>query len=1090
MTIRRPIGLLLGLALLAGCGDSGTSSNESAQAPQPREAGNPMICTEGAEARQVSRSVELIGGSEVARGQIGDYLLQNDRIRVLIRQPGRQYHGTVNPYGGTIVDADICRNRSVPERSNFENSALGINIETIPHYTDVTILNDGANGEPAVIRATGPLDLFEYANPSSVIRDMGLQFPDSADDRPLPVDVQTDYILAPGKDYVREETRVFNREDQDMEIYLVEYLSGSGHVDAFVPGTGFGEPLATTSCPVSRYVPCADGSCDPCNFLAFVGYDAGRGVSYGRIHPYQGSSSMNVTGINVLAYGMDVLPVVLGLDTPNFTVPAEGELLIERYFAVTEGSVSNIQKVRNEIFGFETGDLEGVVTDPSGAPVSDALVAVIRENQDLELFALDEPDLQTTIESFSPERVLSTGSSVIGNLLDGQLPDGSVGTALAPELDVVSQDRTGADGQYHFELSPGTYEVLVYKEARAKPSPETAELTIETDAQYRQDFVLPSPGFMEVSVRDEAGRAIPAKVQLVGFEPNPPRANQQNIFGQVETRAGVFFDQFVRDPLPNGIAFVDFVGRDGTLTTREVPPGNYEVVVSRGPRYSAYRERVSIAERAVTAVEATLAQVVETPGFISADFHVHGIDSLDARIPRQDRVLTYLAEGVDFFTPSDHGFQIDFRETIRRQGVSDLIGTAPSAEATTMDYGHYNAWPRTVLDDVFSGGYVDWGWGDEVPPGRRFPVFGNYLKPPEGLIAAAKTDPMTRPIVQINHVDSFFRDVGLGVDTGVSPPQSTVDPLTRRLDPALDNLFADNFDALEIWIGERGRKDIDDEEGNIHENLADWFNLINQGIVRTAVASSDSHTRRLTAMSTRSMVASDVTDPGRLTGHAQALADNVADGRVVMTNAPFVTLEATASSTGASAGLARDQEKELHTSDGRATLKVRIQSPEWAEFDRVDLFINNAPEQTSEDPPRYRACEDVRIPLDESDIQRVEVVPGLDGAVRLEAEVTHTLESLEQDTWIVARVAGTPGRSEPLFPVEPNSIETAESDEGDTTLFADHLQSYTRALQLEDLTGSNIGQGGVMAYAVTNPLFIDIDGDGWSAPGVRVGDCD
>lgn len=1061
--------------LIAGCNDN--SGPPAANSPPPAKTSGSSTtkagpgCPSEAESRVVRRSQELIGGSEVARGAVGDVLMENDRIRLLIRKPGRQHHGTINPYGGTVVDADICRDRGGRERSNFENTSLGVNIETIPHYTDVVILNDGQNGEPAVVRATGPLDLFEYANPSSVIVDMGLEFPESADDRPLPVMVQTDYILATGDQYLTEETTLFNESGEALDIYLVEYLSGSGFVDTFVPGMGFGEPLATTSCPVSNYVPCEGGTCDPCNFLGYIGFDGGQGVSYARIHPYQGSSAMNVTGINVIAYGQDILPVLLGLDSPNFTIPANGTLLLERYFAVTGGSVNSLQAVRNDIFGFSTGTLSGTITDTEGRPVSGAMVAVTRDNTDLEEFALAQPDLVNLASNITPERVFSTGSAMIGNLLDGQLVDGSVGTALAPEMDVISQDVTDASGRYHFELSPGEYDVRVYKPAHGAPLPELASLQVKEGSEGQQDFQLPEPGRLQVTVTDEKGRPMPAKIQLVGFEPNPPVANRQNLLGQVASQAGVFFDQFVRDPLPGAIAFVDFVGRQGVLETTEVPPGEYELVVSRGPRYSAWRERITIPEGGLAEARARIARVVETPGFISADFHVHGVDSLDARISRQDRILTYLSEGVDFFTPSDHGFQVDFREDIARAGVSDLIGTAPSAEVTTMDYGHFNAWPRTSVSDQLSGGYTDWGWGQQVPPGQRFPVFGNYLKSPREIIALGQQDPLTRPIVQINHMDSYFRETGLGIDSGQMPPQSTVDPGRRRLDPTLDNAFAGNFDALELWIGVNGRDAIDDDNGTILENLADWFNMINQGLVHTGVASSDTHTRRLTAMSARSMVASDVTNPGRLSEHAQVLADNVREGRVLMTNAPFVTVTAEAASTGESASLGLGLPLNLRTRDGVVTLTITIASPAWAEFDRVDLFINNAPAQTSEDPPRYAVCEDHRITLGVQDIERVTVVPGLDGAERLEATVTHQLEGLTEDAWVVARVAGTQGQSEPLFPVEPNSLEFSERN-------------------LDSVTGSNIGQGGVMAYALTNPLFIDVDGGGWQPGGVRQGECE
>jgi hypothetical protein len=58
-----------------------------------------------------------------------------------------------------------------------------------------------------------------------------------------------------------------------------------------------------------------------------------------------------------------------------------------------------------------------------------------------------------------------------------------------------------------------------------------------------------------------------------------------------------------------------------------------------------------------------------------------------------------------------------------------------------------------------------------------------------------------------------------------------------------------------------------------------------------------------------------------------------------------------------------------------------------------------------------------------------------------------------------------------MFPIVPEDLDEASN----TTL--------------ADLTDDNLGQDGVPAYAFTNPLFIDIDGDGWTPPGVANAAC-
>ena len=54
-----------------------------------------------------------------------------------------------------------------------------------------------------------------------------------------------------------------------------------------------------------------------------------------------------------------------------------------------------------------------------------------------------------------------------------------------------------------------------------------------------------------------------------------------------------------------------------------------------------------------------------------------------------------------------------------------------------------------------------------------------------------------------------------------------------------------------------------------------------------------------------------------------------------------------------------------------------------------------------------------------------------------------------------------------FFPVLPNNLKTSTN----TTLM--------------QLTDGNLGEDGIMALAYTNPLFVDVDGGGWTPPGVQ-----
>ena len=218
----------------------------------------------------------------------------------------------IGTYGGNIIDADRQR-LDGEERDNFEELVPQINVENTANYTSVVVLNDGTERQPAVVRATGPDDLLDFVNPSSVVDTASAsRFPPAADDRDLPVEVQTDYILEPGADAVRIETTITNPAARPLDIFLGDYLNGSGQVELFQPGYGFGEPLVTTPCPAATFVALRAGMCDLCNFVAYAGEDEAAGVSYGYVHAVNGSSTFTVSGVTVPLLGNQVLLVLIG----------------------------------------------------------------------------------------------------------------------------------------------------------------------------------------------------------------------------------------------------------------------------------------------------------------------------------------------------------------------------------------------------------------------------------------------------------------------------------------------------------------------------------------------------------------------------------------------------------------------------------------------------------------------------------------------------------------------------------------------------------------------------------------------------------
>jgi hypothetical protein len=974
-------------------------------------------------------ATECVGG-RMSRCRANDYLLANDRIRVVVQDIQRNLFG-IGQYGGQIIDGDLVRG-SGPDRDNFEEWSISLNIESTAHYTSLTILNDGSNGGPAVLRATGVDDLIDFVNPSSVVASFNFLLPPSADDFDIPVTVTTDYILDPGANYVRVETTVHNTSASGIDIFFGEYIGGSGQLEMFQTSYGFGEPLVTTRCPADQP--------NYCNYTAWSGVGDADGVSYGYMHEVPGSTTFTTSGVHVPQLNTDVLLALAGLAGPPFHIGPNGDpdddITFTRYFIIGDGTAASIEDTRNEIACVPTGRLEGTVT-AGGNPVARAGVAVM---------------------------AAAPGPSGLSK-------------------NVFIHSRTDDDGKYAVTLPPGNYTVAASVPGTPyegnSPTPVEHAVTISAFGLATQDIALPATGALQVTVVDEDGDPSPAKVSVVGFDPSPPYVVTQNLFGLINNRTGMFGD--LEDPYPFGMTKVAWAGVDGDTGVLPIEPGNYQVYVSRGTEFSLDSVPVTVTAGATTPVSAQVERVIDSTGFVSADFHVHSIDSPDAAVTNVQRVSAMLGEGVEFFATTDHDFRSNFQPTIDALGASDLVGTITGEEITTFDYGHFNAWPVVQDSSQVNNGAVD--FGGAAPDGQDYPSAGSYNLSPEEIIDAGHADaPGSSNTVQINHIHSMFGldgGSGLAIDTGLTPPQSVVPAAARRLNPVNPNFFLANggagpdaigFDALEIWIGDDRDQVYNKFRG---QNAGDWFNLINQGIVRTGVADSDTHNQFVNVSGfPHNMVAMPTDDPGDLSEDADTISANVNAGRSFGTNGPMVRVSATAASTGQTAALELGYPLTISTTDGAVTIDVDIQSPTWAEFDTVEYYINPVTTRSTVNKQSGAGTVSVKryaiTPTTTQSVSPVPVpVPGTSSS-RLEASTSLSLTGLTQDIWVVVMVKGTDGVSRPLYPVIGNSLKTSTN----TTL--------------AQLTDGNLGEDGVTALAFTNPLFIDVDGGGWTPPGVLV----
>ena len=467
-----------------------------------------------------------------------------------------------------------------------------------------------------------------------------------------------------------------------------------------------------------------------------------------------------------------------------------------------------------------------------------------------------------------------------------------------------------------------------------------------------------------------------------------------------------------------------------------MPPGDYHLVVSRGAEWSTFPADwptgtydLSLTAGDTPTVDATIAHVLDTTGWISADLHVHGIDSPDSPVPNLDRVRAFLAEGADVIVATDHDYVTDYAPYIQDLNAGKFIASVVGDEITTFTWGHFNAFPLKPDPASLNGGAIDWAGGA-----------GPTLTPAQ-LFAAARAHPgAADKVIQVNHprgLQGYFTAIGLDTATG----KTATDPTTFRMPvdgvaPGDTHLFSTDFTAMEIYNGW--------STSDFTTRTADWFAFLERGLTPTATAVSDTHKWYSNGVgSPRSWVHVGAGHDTPATFDEAALVAGINDHHLIGSNGPFVTVQAKAGSATAGVG---DLLK-LPAPGTAVTLTVTVQVPTWFSFDTIDLYANvdgtdSRPyhEQTSLPAPNQTVSVDLG-----SETPVAGAFPGATAATPYRRYlVTRTFTVAPQvDTWYVVVVRGSQGG----FPV---------------------------------LLSPDVG-----ALAFTNPVFVDADGDGaFKAPKV------
>ncbi|RAL22293.1 hypothetical protein DL240_10600 [Lujinxingia litoralis] len=386
----------------------------------------------------------------------------------------------------------------------------------------------------------------------------------------------------------------------------------------------------------------------------------------------------------------------------------------------------------------------------------------------------------------------------------------------------------------------------------------------------------------------------------------------------------------------DGADFTLYVA-DGELQA-VVPAGSYQVVLTRGMEYDVKVIDVEIVAGEEASYSASLVHGVETDGWISADFHQHMEPSIDSEVHVRDRVLENVTQGLELVVPTDHEVVTDLSGVIEALGLQQYVSTFPGVEISPV-YSHFNLYPFPYDPDRRGRGSIELAYRDAIDGEvylRRMPEVVS--------IARGFENP---PLVQMNHPRSSS-----GMFSHVNyDPELGPDAVTHED-------FVADIDAVEVI----------NRFGDVCLVLADWSGLLNSGRRVTGLGNSDSHRANGEAGVPRNFLHIDAA-PGAI--EADEVKQVMLAQQVSVGSHAFIDF-----------GDGRLPGDEIEAASGEeVSFSVRVQTPDWAQAERLFVIVNGSVVETIE-----RSAE-----------------PG----ARLDFEETLEL-SFDEDSWVVFWVDGPP----------------------------------------------------------------------------------
>lgn len=479
--------------------------------------------------------------------------------------------------------------------------------------------------------------------------------------------------------------------------------------------------------------------------------------------------------------------------------------------------------------------------------------------------------------------------TVSGVIVDASDKGVATATILMPDGNGPIPGYPDAEGKFSLKLPQAPVKLVVEDQGRAKTE---ISITVDKSAHTAIKTVMKDAARIRFDITDESGKPIPCKAHFAPVDKDAPKLD----LGP-KWRAHGCVDQYMSE---NG------------QFTQQLPPGKYRVVVVRGPEYSHLEQEVTVEAAKESVFKGTLKRVVDTKGWISADFHNHSTPSGDNVCDTDGRLINIAAENLEFTPTTEHNRFYDWEPTIKALGLESYIKTVKGIELTGSRQ-HVNAFPFEPEPLKQNAGAPDW---NDDP---RITVL--TLRRWQG----ERADRW----IQFNHPDlsnMFIDRDSDGIEDGGFVGVGGMIDGSESQNGAGTDILADSPFRLSRPAGSLAMK-----VSAVREFV--WRQLLNQGLRVTAVGVADAHSVYGNGVGCwRCYLPSSTDEPAKiewaeLSPHAKA-------GHLVLSTGPFLEV--------------LTQNGKIAGDDDRATggidLNVRVQCTDWMDIDRVQVLVNSRPD--------------------------------------------------------------------------------------------------------------------------------------------------